>query len=163
MINKRQFLLGVLFLVAGTLEYLISRPIGSTYFLQPFTSILSYFRDVPNLYGEFGFFAPDFFHPLAFSLISMAFLSNKRDSRVFICFAWFSIDSMLELGQKYGAQFLDYLPQWLAKVPITENLRDYLIYGTFDSYDLLAITLGSITAFVIGESIKGGGKNAKPN
>ena len=163
MINKRQFLLGILFLVAGTLEYLISRPIGSTYFLQPFTSILSYFRDVPNLYGEFGFFAPDFFHPLAFSLISMAFLSNKRDSRFFICFAWFSIDSMLELGQKYGAQLFDYLPQWLGKVPITENLRNYMIYGIFDICDLLAITLGSITAFVIGESIKRGGKYAKPN
>ena len=162
-INKRQFLLGVLFLVAGTLEYLISRPTGSTYFLQPFSSILSYFHDLPNLYREFGFFAPDFFHPLAFSLMSMAFLSNKRGSRVFICFAWFSIDAVLELGQKYGAQLLDYLPQWLERLTITENLRNYLIYGTFDNFDLLAITLGSITAFVIGESINKGGKNAKQN
>jgi len=163
MINKRQFLLGVLFLVAGTLEYLISRPIGSTYFLQSFTSILSYFRDLPNLYGKFGFFAPDFFHPLAFSLISMAFLSNKRGSRALICFAWVSIDATLELGQKYGTQLLDYLPHWLGKASITENLRKYLIYGTFDICDLLAITLGSITAFVIGESISRGGKNAKQN
>lgn len=163
MINRRQFLFGILFLFAGTLEYIIGRPTGSTYFLQPFTSILFYFRDAPNLYGKLGYFAPDFFHPLAFSLISMAFLSNKRGSRLFICFAWFSIDSMLEFGQKYGVQLLDYLPQWLEKVPITENLKNYLIYGTFDICDVLAITLGSITAFVIGELLKKGGNNAKPN
>jgi hypothetical protein len=41
-INKKQLLLGCLFLLAGTLEYLVSRPMGSTYFLAEFDAIQSF-------------------------------------------------------------------------------------------------------------------------
>jgi hypothetical protein len=160
-INKKQVLLGCLFLLAGTIEYLVSRPIGSTYFLTKLEPIQSFFHHVPNLYGKLGLFAPEFFHALAFCLISMAFFSTRK-SRITICLVWFSIDSAFELGQKYGTQFVEYVPQWFGKAPILENLRNYLVNGRFDIYDLVAIGLGSLTAFFIGELLsKKGGSDEK--
>jgi hypothetical protein len=45
----------------------------------------------------------------------------------------------------------EYIPPWFGAVPILENLRNYLINGSFDVYDLMAIGRGSLTAFEIGE------------
>ena len=158
-INKTQLVLGCLFLLAGTIEYLASRPIGSTYFLTKFNAIQSFFHHMPNVYGKLGVFAPEFFHALALCLISMAFFSSRK-SRITICLAWFSIDSVFELGQRYGAQLVEYLPKWVEKVPVLENLSNYLVNGKFDLYDLLAIGVGSLTAFFIGELMsKKGGSN----
>ena len=160
-INKKQLLLGCLFLLAGTIEYLVSRPIGSTYFLRNFPAIQSFFHHMPNLYGKLGVFAPEFFHAAAFCLISMAFFSGRK-SRITICLFWFSIDSVFELGQRYGVQLAEHIPQWFEKAPILENLRNYLVNGRFDIYDLMAIGLGSLTAFFIGELLsKKGGSHEK--
>jgi hypothetical protein len=151
-INKKQLLLGCLFLLAGTMEYLVSRPMGSTYFLAQFKAIQSFFHHMPNVYGKLGIFAPEFFHALALCLISMAFFSTRR-SRITICIVWFSIDSVFELGQRYGAQLAEHIPQWFEKVPVLENLGNYLVNGRFDMYDLAAIGLGSLTALFIGELV----------
>lgn len=160
-INKTQLLLGCLFLLAGTIEYLVSRPIGSVYFLRKFPAVQSFFQQMPNLYGKLGVFAPEFFHALAFCLISMAFFSSKK-SRIAICLSWFSVDSIFELGQRYGIQLVEYLPKWFETVPMLENLRNYLVNGRFDIYDLVAIGLGSLTAFFIGELLsKKGGSDEK--
>ena len=162
-INKTQLVLGCLFLLAGTIEYLVSRPMGSTYFLAKFEAIQSFFHHMPNVYGKLGLFAPEFFHALALCLISMAFFSSRR-SRITICLAWFSIDSVFELGQRYGAQLAAHIPQWFDKVPVLENLRNYLVNGKFDLYDLVAIGLGSLTAFFTGELMsKKGGSHEKEN
>lgn len=48
---------------------------------------------------------------------------------------------------------MEYIPQWFEKVPILENLRNYLVNGRFDIYDLVAIGLGSLTAFFVGELV----------
>jgi len=158
-INKKQLIIGISFLLAGTMEYLVSRPIGSTYFLYKFKSIQLFFHHMPNLYGKMGIFAPEFFHPLALSLISMALVSSRK-SRMAICIAWFTVDSMFELGQKYGTLLMEYLPKWFGTVPILENLKSYFVNGRFDICDLIAIGLGSFTAFFIGELIsKKGGSN----
>ena len=156
-INRKQLLLGCLFLLAGTIEYLISRPIGSAYFLAKLPAVQSFFYQAPNVYGKLGVVAPEFFHGLGFCLISMAFFSGRK-ARVTICLFWFSIDSLFELGQKYGIQLVGYIPKWFESFPILENLKNYLVNGTFDFYDLIAIGLGSLTAFFIGEllSEKGG-------
>lgn len=149
-INKKQLIIGILFLLAGTMEYLVARPIGSTYFLYKFKVIQSFFHHMPNLYGKVGIFAPEFFHPLALSLISMALFSTRK-ARMVICIAWFTVDSMFELGQKYGTQLLEWSPKWFETVPILENLENFLVNGRFDIYDLMAISLGSLSAFFIGE------------
>lgn len=160
-INKKQLLLGVSFLLAGTVEYLVSRPVGSTYFLSKFRTIQSFLHHIPNLYGKLGIFAPEFFHPLALSLISMALVSSRK-SRIIICLLWFSVDSVFEFGQRYGTELAQYLPTWFQKIPILENLRNYLVNGRFDVYDLMAIGLGSLAAFFIGELLsKKGESNEK--
>jgi hypothetical protein len=156
--NKKQVLLGVIFLLAGTLEYLIDRPIGSTYFLYQFKTIHSFFRNIPDLYGSLGMCAPSFFHVLAFSLISMSLFSSRK-ARISVCLAWFCLEFLFELGQKYGSQFAPYLPEWLEKAAIAENLKNFLINGTFDIYDLMAIGLGALTAFLIGELLSRKGEN----
>lgn len=139
------------------MEYLVSRPIGSTYFLNKFKSIQSILHHFPNLYGKLGMFAPEFFHPLAMSLMSMAFFSSRK-SKIIVCLAWLGVDSIFELSQRYAIHLIKYLPKWFETVPILENLDNYLFNGRFDIYDLVAIGLGSSTAFFIGEPLskKGG-------
>ena len=155
-INKLQFILGFIFLLAGTLEYLFSRPPGSAYFLNPFHSIVLSLHDKINPFGGLGFLAPDFFHPLAFALMCMALLPDTVKNRAFICLAWFTINASLELAQKFGSTLAEYLPQWIEKIPVLENLADYLSRGRFDKYDVLAITGGILTAFLIGQLTSGG-------
>lgn len=153
-INKKQVLMGAVFLLAGTLEYLVSRPIGSTYFLYKFRSIHSFFYRMPDLYGNLGMFAPEFFHVLAFSLISMSLFSS-RTARITVCVVWFCLESTFELGQKYGPELTAYIPERL----IPGNLRDFFVNGTFDSYDVIAIGLGTLTAFFIGELLSSKGES----
>lgn len=158
-VNKKQLLLGVAFLFVGTMVYLVDRPVGSTYFLQKYKSIHLFFRNMPTLYGKLGMSAPEFFHPLAFSLISMAFISNRK-SKIMICFAWFSIDSIFEFGQIFGAELVEYLPKRFVTVPTIKNFVYFFVYGVFDIFDLIAIGLGSLTAFFILKlESKKGGKN----
>lgn len=162
-INKIQLLAGTLFLFAGTLEYLFNRPVGSAYFLSPINGAVLYLHNMVNPYGKLGFVAPDFFHPLAFALICMALLPNKLRYRIAICLAWFGIDAALELAQKYGTHLAVYLPQWFEKIPVIENFQNYLVHGTFDSHDVLAIGCGTLTALIIGQLTKGGHNNARKN
>jgi len=147
-INKKQLLLGILFLLLGTMVYLVDRPIGSTHFLYKYRSIQTFFHQVPPLYGKIGMFAPEFFHPLALSLISMSLISSKK-SKMMTCFVWFSIDSVFELGQKFGVELVEYLPKWFVTLPIIKDFIDFFVHGTFDPYDLMAIGFGSSVAFFI--------------
>jgi hypothetical protein len=126
----------------------VDRPIGSTHFLVKYRSIQFFFHQLPPLYGKLGIYAPDFFHPLALSLISMSFISS-RNSKMIICFVWFSIDSIFELGQKCGAELREYPPKWFVTLPIVKDIFNFFAHGTFDPYDLLAIALGSSAAFLI--------------
>jgi hypothetical protein len=160
-INKKQFLAGVLCLLAGVMEYLLARPVGSTYFLYDFKAVQSVLPRAPGLYGQFGGFAPEFFHPLAFSLISMALVSSRK-ARIVICISWFAINFMFELGQRCGAELAEYLPKWFDTLPVFGTLRIFFLNGRFDVYDLVAICLGSLTALLVGEMLaKKGGSNAE--
>jgi hypothetical protein len=155
-INWLQFALGFLFLLAGSLEYLFNRQPGSAYFLNPIRTIVLSVHATINPYGPLGFLAPDFFHPLAFALMSMALLPGTLKARTMICLAWLGVDAAMELAQNYGAALAEYLPRWIKKVPVIENLDNYLVYGTFDVCDLIAIAAGILTAFGIGQLTKGG-------
>jgi hypothetical protein len=149
-VKKGHLCLGVLFLFAGTIEYLAGRARESVYFLEKLKGLLPTFTIAPHPYGWLGAFAPDFFHPLGFSLISMAFF-KRRSSRVLLCILWLVFDSLFEIAQRYGRALSQHVPQWFSRVPFLENLASYLRNGTFDPYDLLAIALGSAAAFGIGE------------
>lgn len=147
-VNKKLLLIGMIALIAGTLEYLLNRQVGSTHFLLRYESLHAFFYELPNFYGELGLYVPTFFHPLAFSLMSAAFVAGKK-SKVMLCIAWLGIDLLFEIGQTFGPELVDYLPQSFTTVPIIRDFVDFLMYGTFDIYDLVSISLGSLTALLI--------------
>jgi hypothetical protein len=62
----------------------------------------------------------------------------------------FSVDSAFELGQKYGQTLATVFPDWLEKIPVIGNVGNYFANGNFDSWDLVAIGLGSLSAFSLG-------------
>ena len=155
-INKLQFILGFIFLLAGTLEYVFSRPPGSAYFLIPFHSVVVNLHDKFDPFGALGFLAPDFFHPLAFALMCMAVLKDALKNRLAICLSWFVIDTLLEIAQKDGLTFINHVPDWFASIPLIRNYPGYLVHGTFDVKDLLAITMGTLMALFIGQLTTGG-------
>jgi hypothetical protein len=158
-INNKQLFLGFLFLLAGTMVYLVDRPIGSTYVLHNFTSVHTFFHRLPNLYGKLGLFAPEFFHPLALSLISMSLVSNRKSKKM-VCCVWLVIDSIFELGQIIGVESIELLPKWFMSFPVSKDFMDFFVYGTFDIYDLVAVGLGSFTAYIVLElDAKKGGSN----
>lgn len=143
-----------MFLLAGTAEYIFNRPPGSAAFLNPFhTTVLSLQGKIIP-FGKLGFLAPDFFHPLAFALLCMALVPDSFKNRVAICLAWLGIDASLELAQKFGPTLAGYLPRWVDTIPVLENLPSYLISGTFDILDILAISCGAATALLIGQLTK---------
>ncbi len=153
-VNKLQLLAGIVFLCLGLMEYLTHRPAGSAYFLEKLGFLLPSLPVNWHPFGKLSGFAPDFFHPLGFSLISMAFFSG-RQWRVALCLVWFGIDSIFEIAQKFGDLLARHVPGWFSHIPVLDNLASYLRKGTFDVYDLLAIALGSAAAFVIGELLAG--------
>lgn len=156
-INLIQLAVGILCLAAGTLEYLAGRAWGSTYFLALVEDWIVRSPRMPSPYGSWGYFAPDFFHPLGFALISMAVAPKTRWWRVGICLAWFMIDGLFELAQKNGYLISTYLPSWLQKIPVLDQVQVYLEQGTYDFGDMVAIAAGSLAAMLIGELSKGRG------
>jgi hypothetical protein len=149
-INRKHLALGLFFLLAGTLEYLVSRPTSSTLFLNHLEPVTSFFRSLPPLYGQFGIYAPAFFHPLAFSLMTMAHVGT-RVGRVSSCIAWTSINCLFETAQNHGPQ----LRQGdVGQRPI-DTVQNYLSSGVFDIGDVVAIFLGGTTAYFLGELLAG--------
>lgn len=142
---------GLLFLLAGTLEYLFSRPPGTAYFLTPFVGVVQSLHNQFDPFGKLGFLAPDFFHPLAFALLCMALVPDTPKNRVAICLAWLGIDTLLELAQNVGPELASRLPEWAEKIPVMNNIDSVLTSGTFDVQDILAIACGAATALLIGQ------------
>ena len=155
--NRLQVLIGVTGLLAGMSVYLVGRPFNSVYFLQRLQSSEKHFHSLPNLFGKIGPYAPEFFHPFSFSLITIGLFSRNRRSRIIICLFWFTINILFEAGQKYGTQVAEFIPHWFSKVPVLENTKNYFARGTFSIADLTAILLGSAVAFIVAEltSVRG--------
>ena len=64
---------------------------------------------------------------------------------------WFSVDSAFELGQKYGLILATVFPDWLEKIPVIGNVGNCFANRNFDPWALVAIGLGSLIAFSLGE------------
>lgn len=157
MLNKKQVCFGLLFLLAGALEYLFARPVGSVYFLTNLQAIHSLLQSMPDIYGKYGLFAPVFFHTIAFSLISMSIFSTRR-ARIVVCMFWFCIECFFEISQKYGFHIVTFIPESIKSISSFKIMENFFIKGRFDIYDLIAIGFGSIIALISGEllSRKGG-------
>ena len=148
-INRLQILLGILFLLFGTLVYFIDRSPEHTYFFHHYKFIKTLHNTLPALFGPIGNYLPDLIHPLSFILITAGIIScGKRGYRI-ICLSWLTIDCIFELGQKYSTQFIKVVPDWFKGIPFLEAFESYFKKGTYDPYDIAAILAGAILAYFI--------------
>lgn len=146
--TRALLLLAAIPLALGLAVYLFDRPSDRIYFVpdwwQPATNSRS-------LFGPLGAGLPCFAHVLFFILITAAMLAPWRFRILSICLLWFGIDSLFELAQHdaIASRIADILPNWFDRILLLENTRHYLLSGTFDPLDLVAIATGSLVAYVI--------------
>ena len=158
--NFLQLILGLGALLFGLMGYMLSRPVDSTYLGS---MISSFFRSLPfriNNYGIIGGVLPEFLHPFALALITMAiFPQASRKVRAMICLFWLVVDLFFEIGQCFGRQIAQSMTKILPQGGVSEILINYFVNGTYDNVDIFAIWVGIISAFIISELlVKKGGK-----
>lgn len=150
-INLKQFILGVVVFLLGSLEYLLNRSTDSTCLGR----IVNTFRECASgidLFGMFGGIIPAFAHPFSFVLITMAiFPGSGRKTKGLICIFWLFVELFFEIGQGFGRKIAGYIPEFFARIYILDNLKSYFINGTYDHLDVMAICLGIAAAYVTGQ------------
>jgi len=52
------------------------------------------------------------------------------------------------LGQRFSTWSSGIIPDWFSGVPFLEASKTYFTRGTFDFYDLVAVAVGSIAAYL---------------
>jgi hypothetical protein len=142
-------LIGLGGLTIGTLVYLIDRPPDATYFIHFSRIKISLYGILPNVFGVIGNSLPDFLHVFSFILLTAGLLSWRKRGSIVICLGWFSIDFIFELFQKFNTLPLRIIPEWFRGIPFLENTENYFTQGTFDLLDLIAISLGTVTAYFV--------------
>ena len=148
LLNRIQFLIGILLLVMGSLIYVTDRAPEYVYFTRFFGMHIKLFGPDTNILGSFGLWLPTFFHVLSFSLICAAFMSSSTKKYLSVCTGWFLINCCFEMGQKYKHTAAGITPDFFDHLPFFENTRAYFLNGTFDWLDILAAAAGAIVAFL---------------
>jgi len=152
-INKLQVLIGVVSLLIGTLVYFWDRPAEGTYFIYRFEFILKLHRIIndimPGSFGAISNWLPEFIHVFSFILLTAGIISCGKRGCVIICIAWFLVDAVFELGQRYSSLSLKIIPDWFSNVPILESIEGYFRKGTFDLIDMAVISAGAVAAYLV--------------
>ncbi len=142
--------IGVLML--GTLVYLLGRG-SQTYFVPDWL----YAGGAPTpIFAWICEHLPSFAHTFAFTLLTSAVLWPWRVLAPSICFVWFTIECLLEVGQLdvLARHITGFVPSWFDGVPILEVTSSYFINGTFDPLDIFSIALGSLSAYTLARVIR---------
>lgn len=140
-INTKQILIGIIVLFAGALVYVTDRPAESSFFMNNFFPNFSLFEKIPGIFGLCGNNLPAFTHVLSFSLLTAGFTGTGKTDYKTICFFWFFVNSLFEVGQKYS--------YFVIKLTSIESLQLFFINGTFDFLDILAFIAGGIIAYPV--------------
>ena len=148
-INWLQILIGALVLLIGALVYLIDRPPEHIYILSENKFSFSFYTILPNLFGTIGSIFPAFSHVFAFILITSGIASGGKKGCLVITVCWFLIDTLFEIGQKFGSATANLLPEWFESIPFLKFASVYFKNGTFDWFDIAAICAGSISAYFV--------------
>lgn len=145
-INKLQISIGFLTLFAGLWLYLINRP-SDIYFV----SIIKGAEHIHHLALPFptgiGGTLPSFLHVFAFSLLLGGLLACRKIGYLIICCSWLFTNVLFELGQRHPISASQVIPECFEGMFILENMRDYFLNGTFDSFDLAASSVGALAAY----------------
>jgi hypothetical protein len=147
-VNWLQILIGAAGLLVGTFVYLVDRPPDQTYFIYYSNIDISLYNIFPNLFGFIGNSFPAFIHVFSFILITAGLIASKKRDYLIICFSWFFADCSFELGQKFSSIVVTLVPDWFAGIPYLENTKNFFLSGTFDYFDLTAITIGAALAYL---------------
>jgi len=140
-------IIAIITLCIGVLVYVLDRQVESVYFL---TEWLSLNNKPIDFFGSVGNYLPTFIHVYAFILLTVAVAAPSVINSVFACIAWFTIDSLFEVGQidSIAQWILLHTPDWFSGIPFLENTTDYFLSGTFDVLDLVSIAIGAIAAYL---------------
>ena len=114
------------------------QPLDSTIMAYEADLFSRYVTGLPHIYGDLGPYAPDFFHPLAFSLKCMAFFQSRR-ARAWSCIFWISVNVVFELGQRNGTEVITSLSAHFESFQLLQHAGRYFGNGTFALYDLAAL------------------------
>ena len=151
-LDSRQLVTGLGFLIIGALLYILCRPADSTHLGRLLAGIPVCLPFKIHLYKPMAGVLPDYIHPLSFALLTLALLPKAgRVVRTAVCLFWLTIDLMFEIGQRFLFLTKAFLSSVLPEGSLLNLLTGYFDSGTFDHLDILAIILGSITAFFISE------------
>ncbi|WP_041280625.1 hypothetical protein [Desulfosudis oleivorans] len=149
MINTRQIIVGITFLFIGALVYLFDRPADMTYLVYTNPFNLSFYGLFPPVFGFLGNTLPAFLHVAAFILLTVGVSGWGRKTYLPVCLFWLIVDAGFELGQKYSTNIAKAIPGWFDDIYLLENTKNYFVFGTYSSLDLVAILLGGIAAYGI--------------
>jgi len=140
-------LVGTLCLLLGGMVYLVARPPHQVYFVSRWFMPISLYHFLPNILGPAGNSLPSLVHVFSFILITAGIIGCGKRGGMICCVSWFILDAAFELGQRFHAWPLRIIPDWFSGIPFLENTRNYFACGTFDSFDLAAIVIGTFMAF----------------
>ena len=149
LINISPILIGITVLLIGTSIYMTDRPPDQTYFVYKSFVNISLHNTLPNLFGIIGNSLPSFVHVFCFILLTAGFLQCQKRGCAIICACWFLTDIIFEFGQKFNLWTSKIIPDWFGGILFLENTKNYFIRGTFDYFDLAAITVGTILAYFV--------------
>ena len=150
MFRKRRVIQSLAALIAlsvGLFIYLFDRQPETTYFLPHWIALTSY---TGLSFGSIGYHLPTFVHIYTFILLTAVALSSGSVHVHSICATWFAIECLFEFGQHaiLAPWIARIVPTWFDGIPFLENTANYFLRGTFDPVDLVAITAGTITAYL---------------
>ncbi len=148
-VNKIQFLIGIVCLITGTLVYLVDRPPGSAYFLSQLNIDTHLIHNPQGFFGVIGNSLPAFAHVLSFILLTASLMHFNRINYLVICILWLVIDGAFELGQKFDTFASGLVPEWFNGIPVLETTKNYFIYGTFDVFDMAGFFIGAIIGYIL--------------
>ena len=133
----------------GALYYYLFRGAENTYFLKFFDSAHQLNNILHPAFIALGNSLPTFVHVLAFTMITASLIVNNNKGYALVCFVWFGVDVLFEVGQGLDFIIIGFIPEWFSQFLFLENVKNYFLYGQFDYFDLLSIGLGSSVAYLL--------------
>lgn len=130
-------------LALGLLVYLADRAPGHASLLPAVPGLSGH-----HFFGALGQWLPSFVHPFAFSLLTAATLRRQAAPHDGACVGWAAINLMFEFAQHplLKAPLAAALQDGLGWTPFARPLANYVLRGTFDPGDLVAVVLGALAA-----------------
>jgi general stress protein CsbA len=147
--NIRQFFVGLNILILGVLYYFFFRTAEHTYFLKFFENTPQLKHLLPPLLVALGNSLPTFIHVFAFTLMTAGLFASKEKGYAIVCFFWFTIDTLFELGQGFNNMLNQVIPAWFSDFFLLEKIKNYFLHGRFDYLDLFSIAVGSVLAYML--------------